>query len=637
MSTIKCPHCGHWQEAYPYIVICGNCYGDIKEVVEEHFKEQDGKITAKVPEQAEAPLWKKPTTPNEPEKAFLRKIWTTAKAGPAKEGRRLSGSGVIFRRTLGTFFKRFWTLYPLVYLSLSFLMLIGVITSVIGVQTLFPEQYPADPSMTPAFALGIAACLFVFLYTQAAFIFALANAELTLGDAVSRAWQRFGSYVALIVLMVAVIGIGTALFIIPGVIAGILFSFAPFVFAKENAGLVAALSKSVHYVAGSWLQVFLRLAPVALVVLFAWYFYAYVGVPILMLVKNGFAFVFIISGLMSLPIMLITIFVFTIYDDLRRVDGLVPTPEAASPPSGEEVAPGAVPASASLLPFADLLKRSWSVYNKRFVTLTILNLISYLPHAIYLAILLAGFFGLKALSKELHATGEFGLLILLVLPKWMLALLIAALLVCLVLYVLAQIFGLVLYLLLELAYVYAVADETIGAWGAMKKARMRLKGFFWAELYRNFIVSNAGMLLVPGAVFWVWYEFTPYVFALQREEGTPLSSLWESRELVRGLWGKVFKQLISLRVLPVVMVFILLCFVFAGLPFYWIFGTLLFSFTGRYPWGMFTVYGSHFWVMLYFWFFMLVGGFYLPFQKVVMYLFYRELKEAKAARGDQPA
>jgi hypothetical protein len=633
MSTIKCPHCGHWQEAYPYIVICGNCYGDIKEVVEEHFKGQAGKITAKVPEQSEKPLWEKLSTPNKLEGAFLRKIWTTAKEGTAKEDHRLSSPGTIFRRTFGTFFKRLWPLYPLVYLSLSFLMLIGIIASVIGVQNLFPEQYPEDPSMTPVFALGIAACLFVFLYTQAAFVFALANAELTLGDAVSRAWHRFGSYVALIVLMVAAIGIGTAIFLIPGVIAGILFSFAPFVFATENAGLVAALSKSVQYVAGSWLQIFLRLAPVALVVLFGWYFYAYVGVAILMLVKNEFAFIFIISGLMSLPIMLITIFVFTIYDDLRRVEGLMSTPEAGLLPSRAEVVPGTVPASAGLSPFADLLGRSWGVYKKRFVTLTILNLVSYLPHAIYLAILLAGFFGLKAFSKELHAAGEFGLLILLVLPKWIPALLIAALLVCLFLYVLAQIFGLVLYLLLELAYVYAVADETIGAWGAIKKARTRLRGFFWAELYRNFVVSTGWALLVPGAVFWVWYEFTPYVFALQREEGTPLSSLWESRELVRGLWGKVFNQLISLRVLPVVMVFILLWFVFAGLPFYWLFGGLLFSFTGRYPWGMFTVYGPHFWVMLYFWFFILVGGFYLPFQKVVMYLLYRELKDVKDAPG----
>jgi hypothetical protein len=279
------------------------------------------------------------------------------------------------------------------------------------------------------------------------------------------------------------------------------------------------------------------------------------------------------------------------------------------------------------------MRRSWTVYKNRFIPLTVLNIVSYLPHAIHIAILLVGYFGLKWFFEAFQATGEFGLLIFLVLPKGILALVIVAVLVYLILYVLAQISDVVLYLLLELAYVYLVADETIGAWGAIKKARKRLRGFFWAELYRNFIVSTGWTLLVPGAVFWVWYEFTPYVFALQREEGTPLSSLWESRELVRGLWGKVFKQLVSLKVLPLMIGIILIWFIFAGLPFYWIFGTLLFSFTGHFPLGMFTIYGFHFWVMLYLLFILLVGGFYLPFQKVFMYLFYREIKDAKAGRG----
>jgi len=635
MSKIKCPRCGHWQEAYPHITLCGNCYADIKEVVDAHFKKGDEE-TKDTLQHSGRPLGRERFAPEERSSRFLRQVRTEGRDRAAREGRELSGPRVIFKRTLGTFFRRFWTLFPLMYLSISFFMLIGVFLSIIGVQTFFPEEYPADPSMTPTFAVGIAACLFVFFYAQAAFVFAVANTELALGDALSRAWQRFSSYVALIVLMVAVIGIGMAMFLIPGVIAGILFSFAPFVFAKENAGLFTALSKSVRQVGGSWLQVFLRLAPVSLLVIFAWYFYAYVGVPILMLVRDQFAFIFIISGLMSLPIMLVTIFVFTIYDDLRMAEGRAPSPEGALRPSREEVAPGAVPAPTDLLPFTDLLKKSWTVYKNRFIPLTVLNLTSYLPHAIHIAILLVGYLGLKWFLEAFQATGEFGLLILLVLPKGILALLIAAVLVYLILYAIAPIFGLVLYLSLELAYVYVAADETIGAWGAIKKARKRLRGFFWTELYRNFIVSTGWTLLVPGAAFWIWYEFTPYVFALQREEGTPLSSLWESRELVRGLWGKVFKRLVSLKVLPLMIGIILICFIFAGLPFYWIFGTLLFFSTGHYPLGMFSIYGFHFWAMLYLLFFMLVGGFYLPFQKVFMYLFYRELKDAKAARASQP-
>ena len=636
MSKIKCPQCDHWQEAYPHVILCDNCYADIKDVVDAHFKKEDGETTDTL-QQSGRPLWGETRASNERGLRFLRQAWTAGRDLTAKEGQDLSGSGVIFTRTLGTFFRRFWTLFPLMYLSISFFMLIGVFLSIIGVQTFFPEESPTDPSMIPVFAVGIVACLFMFLYAQAAFIFALSNAELGLGDALTKASQRFGSYVALIVLMVVSVGAGMAMLIIPGVIAGILFSFAPFVLARENIAPIAALSKSVRYVAGSWLQVLLRISLVPIIVLFTWFFFAYVGGPILMAVKNEITFLFIISGFLSVPIIITTVFVFTIYDDLRMAGGLAPTPEAVPLPSSEKVAPQVASASTGLRPFPELMSNSWAVYKKRFVPLTILNLISYLPHAINLAILLVPFLILQAYSKDFHAMEEFGYLYPWILPKRILALLIAVALVFLILYIFVQIFGLVLYLVFELAFVYAVADETIDARGAIGKARERLRGFLWVEFYRKFVVSTGGMLLVPGVVFWVWYEFTPYVFALQREEDEPYSSLGESRELVRGLWGIVFKKLLSLRVLPLVLGIILVGFILAGFPFYLIFGTLLFPFTGHYIPGMFAIYGPHFWLLVYFLFFLLFGGFYLPFQKVALYVLYKELKDTKAAHGDQSA
>ncbi len=636
MSKIKCPRCGHWQVAYPHVILCSNCYGEMKEVVDAHFKREEEERTDKLQESGR-PLWEKILARNERGSGFLRKVLTAGRDYAARDGGKLTGPGIIFKRTLETFFGRFWTLCPLMYLSISFFMLIGVFLSMIGVQTHFPEEYPTDPLMVPAFAVGIAACLFVSLYAQAAFIFALSNAELNISDALRRALRRFGSYVGLILLIVGSVGAGGSMFIIPGIIAGILFSFAPFILAKENVGLISALSKSVRYVAGSWLRVSLRLGPVAIAVILAWFFFAYAGMPVLMMVKNEMAFIFIISGLMSLPIAIITVFVFTIYDDLRTAGSLPPSPKASPPPLPEKVAPEAAPAATALLPFTDLLGKSWMFYKNRFLPLTVLNLTSYLPHAIHIAILLFGYLALKWFLEAFQATGEFGLLILLVLPKGILALLIGGVLVYLCLYALAQIFDLLLYLVVELAYVYVISDETIGVWQAIKKARKRLKGFFWVELYRNFTISTGFTLFVPGVVFWVWYEFTPYIFALQREEGTPLSSLFGSRELVRGLWGKVFKDLVSLRALPIVLVIILMAFIFAGLPFYWLLGGFLFAFTGHYLPGMFILYSPHFWLPLYLLFFLLSGGFYLPFQKVVLYVLYKELKDAKAAQGDQSA
>jgi hypothetical protein len=634
MSKIKCPHCGHWQEAYPYIMLCGNCYADIKDLINAQFKR--GNEEARDTRQQPGKFHRRDSrASHERGSRFLGQVWTAGRDRAAREGWRLSGAGVISKRTFGIFFGKFWTLFPLMYLSFSFLMLTGVFLSIIGVKTQFPEEYPADPSMMPVLVGGIAACLFVFLYAQAAFIFALSNTELGLGEALGKAWHRLGSYLVLIVLIVASVGGGAIIFIFPGVIAGILFSFAPFVLARENVGPIAALTRSVRYVTASWLQVFLRLAPVAVVFIFTWFFYAYIGGAILMEGKNEIAFIFIISGLVSVPIAAITVFVFTIYDDLRTAGGPLPSPKAAAPTLPGEAAQGVTPSVTGLLPFTDLLASSWSVYKNRFIPLNVLNIISYLPHVVHIMILFAGYLGLKWFLEAFQATGEFGLLILLVLPKGILALLIAAVLVYLVLYAFAQILSLALYLLLELAYIYVVSDETVGAWQAIKKARKRLKSFFWVELYRNFIVSTGFTLFIPGVVFWVWYEFTPFIFALQREEGTPLSSLLRSRELVRGLWGKVFKELISLKVLPLVLIIILMGFIFAALPFYWLLGGFLFAFIGDYLPGMFLLYASHFWLLLYLFFFLLFGGFYLPFQKVVLYALYQELKGAKASQDDQ--
>jgi hypothetical protein len=636
MGKIKCPQCGHWQEAYPHIALCNNCYADISDVLTAHLRKRGDGI-AHTPQHPEASTEEQFIRPTSDASKASKQALTVGRKRRVREEQRLSGSGVIIKRTCETFLRRFWPLYPLMYVSLSFLMLIGLFTSAMGVQIVFPDQYPSDPAMGFFFAVGVGASLFIFFYTQAAFALAVTDRDLGLGDAMSRALSRLVSYVALLMLMVIVIGLGTAAFLIPGIVAAVVFSFAPLVHAKEGVGIGTALVRSVKYFAGAWLQVLLRLVPVAALAVSLWFFFAYVGVPLLMLVRNEVAFVFIISALMGLPLMFAAILLSTIYDDLLRVPGLQPAPAAAPLPVEEEAATTMMPAVAGLLPFTSLLGRSWTLYRHRFVPLTVLNVISYIPHALHIGMLLGWYFGARWFFETFHATGEFGLLIFLILPKWMLALLMAAVLVCFILYALGDIFGLMLYLLLELAYVHVVADSTVGVFGAIRKARKRLRGFFWAILYRNFIVSTGWTLLIPGVVFWVWYEFAPYVFALQRKEGTPLSSLFESKELVRGLWGKVFGRLVSLRFLPIVIVAIIACFTFAGLPFYWIFGVMLFPFIGHHLPGMLTLYSPHFWTAAYLSFALLIGGFYLPFQNVFMYLLYENLKEAKTPQEDQPA
>jgi hypothetical protein len=337
--------------------------------------------------------------------------------------------------------------------------------------------------------------------------------------------------------------------------------------------------------------------------------------------------------LMGLPLMLIAVYMGKIYEDIKGAKDLAPVPEAAAEMlSPGQTIPEAFPTPARMSIFTELMGMAWDMYTKRFSTLSMLNLISYLPHLFHLAVMISGVLAFSWLINTFHMQGEFGLLVLMILPWQILTLLAVAVFVFFLLYAVSAIFGLVQYLLLELAYVYVIADEATGVWEAIKKARTRLRGYFRVSLYWNFVVSTGWVLIIPGAIFYTWYSFTPIIFALQKDEQTPLSALWKSRELVRGLWGTVFKSLLGFRYLPAALVVILALFIFAGLPIYWILGMITQIFAGLHLPGQLAVYSPHFWFFIWLVAFLFVGAIYVPLQKVFLYLLYCEVKDYKTTQ-----
>jgi hypothetical protein len=282
--------------------------------------------------------------------------------------------------------------------------------------------------------------------------------------------------------------------------------------------------------------------------------------------------------------------------------------------------------------FTELMGTAWDMYTKRFTTLSILNIISYLPHVFHLTIMILGILALSWFIDAFRMQGEFGLLVLMILPWQILTLLAIAVFVFFLLYVSSAIFGLVQYLLLELAYVYVIADEATGVWEAIEKAHTRLGGYFWVSLYWNFVVSTGWILITPGAIFYTWYSFTPIIFALQKDEQTPLSALWKSRELVQGLSGTVFKNLLGFRYLPAGLVMILALFIFAALPMYWILDIVTRIFAGLHLPSQLAVFSPHLWFFIWLVAFLFVGTIYVPLQKVFLYQLYREVKDYKATQ-----
>jgi hypothetical protein len=319
MAKIKCPHCGYWQEPYRHVILCEKCYTNIKEVIDEHFR---GKV--------------KEEPPNELKGNILKWAWEAFNKRSRGDRSGLSGPLVIFERTFETSIRRFPTLYPLVFVSFLFFMLIGVFISKIGSHiacNMLEVRPPDDLSNVNASIAGIVAFLFLSFYGQAAFVFAVSNEGFGVRSALAKAWRRLGSYVVLVLLMAVLIGAGLMLFLVPAVIAGVFLAFTPFVFAAEDVGLIGSFSRSIRYVNSSWLLVFFRLAPVSFAVILMCCFFAYGGGMVLWATENAYAFIFVVSALLSLPILFVAVFIFKIYEDVRRVEGFLPAVEVISPVS----------------------------------------------------------------------------------------------------------------------------------------------------------------------------------------------------------------------------------------------------------------------------------------------------------------
>jgi hypothetical protein len=128
-------------------------------------------------------------------------------------------------------------------------------------------------------------------------------------------------------------------------------------------------------------------------------------------------------------------------------------------------------------------------------------------------------------------------------------------------------------------------------------------------------------------MFLVWYEFTPFIFAVQQEGQTPLSSLAERREPVKNLWGQVFKRMFFFEILPIFVFSVLILFIFVGSFFQGIFVLLQSIFNGTPPIIPFF-HGPLIGLLIFAGLFLYACLFQVPLQKVFLYLLYTDIKKA---------
>jgi hypothetical protein len=91
-----------------------------------------------------------------------------------------------------------------------------------------------------------------------ALILAVAESSLSIREALAAGWKKLWAFFWLFSIIAYLIAGGYLLFIIPGIIFTIWFSFSQYILATENIAGMNALLKSKAYVKDRWFDVFIR-------------------------------------------------------------------------------------------------------------------------------------------------------------------------------------------------------------------------------------------------------------------------------------------------------------------------------------------------------------------------------------------
>lgn len=116
-----------------------------------------------------------------------------------------------------------------------------------------------------------------------------------------------------------------------------------------------------------------------------------------------------------------------------------------------------------------------------------------------------------------------------------------------IVYVVLMLIYVVLNILMTVALILALKDNSITA----KEAYRRAMPYFWRYIGLSLLMSIILMvgfilLIIPGIILSVWFVFATFVLVL--ENGAIVDSLKKSREYVRGKWWAIFGRLIAMSV-----------------------------------------------------------------------------------------
>lgn len=222
----------------------------------------------------------------------------------------------IYELRLGTFIGI--VIFPLIVGSLAFFLFLISLNYPLGILSLI---------------ILIPVVIITGVWSQVSLIFAIKDREEKIGivESFKRGWSKLFSFFWVSILFSVIIMGGYLLFIIPGVIFSIWFSFSLYILVSENLKGMNALFRSKQLVSGYWVEVWLRFFLIGLITSIpAIVLYAILGIiispdvaePIIRIISNLFITPFTFA------------FGFLLYENLKRMKAQIPFEE---PKKGEKI------------------------------------------------------------------------------------------------------------------------------------------------------------------------------------------------------------------------------------------------------------------------------------------------------------
>ncbi len=147
--------------------------------------------------------------------------------------------------------------------------------------------------------IAVAVLVFIGLFIGALNLQAVVDIGLTrlqrMRPLIISSLRRTLPFAGLSLIVTLIVSLGTLLFIVPGIIFGMMFLFAPFIMFEQDVGIIEALRKSKEMTSGYKFQLFIRhflLAIISTVAFLPLTFLLYLGGQILMILYTAFLTLF---------------------------------------------------------------------------------------------------------------------------------------------------------------------------------------------------------------------------------------------------------------------------------------------------------------------------------------------------------